>query len=86
MKLMQFTKADPDRQIRGWGGGGSSRPGDKGEGAVSKKISLALRALVWSENKGGPPVDLTLPAPCWETLICNTKKLIPSYCAPSPIK
>ena len=64
-------------------GGGSFRPWDKGEGAVSKKIFLALQTLVWSKNKGGTPLDLTLPAPCWVTLSCNTEKLIPSYCTPS---
>ena len=45
---------DPDLEIRG--GGGSSRPLDKGEGGVvlAKNFS-ALRASVWSTNKGGAP-------------------------------
>ena len=36
-----------------------SRPWDK-EGAVSKKNFSALRASVWSKNKGGPPLDQPL--------------------------
>ena len=49
-----LTVADPDLQIR-VGGGRSFRPWDK-EGAASKRFS-ALRASVWSKNKGGlsPP-------------------------------
>ena len=44
---------DPDFEIRGEvGGGEASRPLDKGE-AVSKKLFSALRASVWSDNKGG---------------------------------
>ena len=51
--------ADPDLQIGG--GGRSSRTSDKGGGAVFS----ALRATVWSKNKGGrvpraPPLDLPL--------------------------
>ena len=79
MKLMQFTVADPDRQIRGWGGGGGgghSDPEIRGRGRSPKKF-------FGSKHKGGPPVDLTLPAPCWVTLSCNPEKLIPSYCTPS---
>ena len=43
--------ADPNLQIRGdaW----SSRPWDKGGGAVSKKNFSALWASVWSKNKRG---------------------------------
>ena len=57
--------SDPDLEIRG--GGWSSRPLDKGGGPVSKKrIFSALRASVWSKNKGlaeppGPPPPLDPP-------------------------
>jgi len=50
-----YTVADPDLQISV--GGGASRPWDKGVGV---SIFLALRASVWSKNKGGgraPPLD-----------------------------
>ena len=43
----QFSKADPDLQIRGEGGR-SSRPWPRSP----KKFFSALRASVWSENKG----------------------------------
>ena len=51
---------DPDLEIRGGGGGWgeSSRPLDKREevGVGSpKNIFSALRASVWSKNKGGGP-------------------------------
>ena len=43
---------DPDLEIRE-GGGWSSRPLDKGWGSpISPKILSALRASVWSKNKG----------------------------------
>ena len=39
---MQFTVADPDRQIRGWGagggGGGVIQTLRKGRGVISKKL------------------------------------------------
>ena len=41
--------ADPDLQIRGGGGGvggRSSRPGDKGEDPVSKKICFGPSGLI----------------------------------------
>ena len=51
-----MTVPDSELEIRGGGGARSSRPLDKGEGAVSKKF--------WSKNKGGrapaprvPPLD-----------------------------
>ena len=44
--------ADPDRQIRGGGGGGQLDPAIRG-GAGLKKIFFASRASVWSRNKGG---------------------------------
>ena len=44
---------DPDLEIRG-GGGGSSRPLDKGGGRSPPPNFLALRASFWSKNKGGP--------------------------------
>ena len=55
---------DPDLEVRGRGGGGGGAGGHPnpeliggGGGAVSKIFFLALRATVWSENKGvpGPP-------------------------------
>ena len=55
---------DPDLEIRGVGVGRSSKPLDKGGGAgLSKKFFSAVRASVWSKNKGGawapraPPLD-----------------------------
>ena len=43
----------PDLEIKGGGG--------VGVGAVSPKNFSALRASVWSKNKGGgPPLDLPL--------------------------
>ena len=52
---------DPDVEIRGVGKGRSSRPLDKGGGGL-QQFFLALRASVWSKNKGGegprvPPLD-----------------------------
>ena len=59
---MGNTVVDPDLQI-GKGGGGE----EKREGPVSKKTFSALRASVWSKNKGGggqapwaPPLDRPL--------------------------
>ena len=50
-----LAEADPDFQIKGGGGeGGSSRPWDKGK-QFPKKFFSALRASVWSKNKGGGP-------------------------------
>ena len=49
--------ADPDLQM---GGGGHPDPEIRGGGAVSKKIFSAIRASLWSKNKGGtwaPPLD-----------------------------
>ena len=54
---------DPDVEIRGVGKGRSSRPLDKGGGGGGlQQFFLALRASVWSKNKGGegprvPPLD-----------------------------
>ena len=48
---LPITVADPDLQIRG-----------RGRGALSKKFFSALRASVWSKNKGGggrPPGALS---------------------------
>ena len=44
---------DPDLEIRGGGrGGGHPDPDVRG---VSKELFSALRASVYSKNKGGPP-------------------------------
>ena len=58
---------DPDVEIRGVGKGRSSRPldkggGDGGGGGGLQQFFLALRASVWSKNKGRegprvPPLD-----------------------------
>ena len=52
----QGALAEPDLQIRGEGGGRSSRPWNKEEeGGQSLKIYFsALRASVWYKNKWGP--------------------------------
>ena len=64
MHVVQQSVPDPDVEVRGegWGGGGggersgrSSRPLDKRGSPVSKKIFSALRASVWSKNKGPGP-------------------------------
>ena len=52
-----FSVADPDLQIRVEGGevqGGHSDPEKRG-GSVTKNFFSALRASVWSKNKGGLP-------------------------------
>ena len=54
---MLFTVPDPDLEIRA---PRSSRPLDKGERGLQKTFS-ALRASVWSKNKGGPGPSGTLP-------------------------
>ena len=60
--------ADADREIRGWGGGGG-RGGDRGVGGGGawegspKKFISALRASVWSRNKGGPRAPAGLDPP-----------------------
>ena len=45
-----YSVADPNRQIRGGGGGGATKLGAPGE----KKFS-GLRASLWSKNNGGDP-------------------------------
>ena len=66
MHVVQKSVPDPDIEVRGegwgevggWGGGRSgrsSRPLDKRGSLVSKKIFSALRASVWSKNKGPGP-------------------------------
>ena len=47
---MGNTAVDPDLQIRGGGGGGEKR-----RAQCQKKTFSALRASVWSKNKGGGP-------------------------------
>ena len=60
--------ADADREIRGWGGGGG-RGGDRGVGGGGawewspKKFISALRASVWSRNKGDPRAPAGLDPP-----------------------
>ena len=63
MKYMYpWAVPDPDLKIRGGKGARSSRPFDKrGGGGLQKKLFSALRASVWSKNKGGwagPPGPL----------------------------
>ena len=50
---------DPNLEIRGGGIGRSSRPLDKGGGAVFQKFFFGPSGLIWSKNKGGPG-----PLPC----------------------
>ena len=71
-----FTEADPDLQVvGGGGGGGDKRAGEEGGGHTDREIRrgpglqkhfLALRASVWSKNKGGrgpsPPGPYPGPA------------------------
>ena len=45
-----YAVPDPDLEIRGEGGGRWS----------PQNFSLTLQASVWSKNKGGPPLDLSL--------------------------
>ena len=54
--LFFFSAPDPDLEIRE---ARSSIPLDKGGGESPNKIFSALRASVWSKNKGGwfPPLD-----------------------------
>ena len=59
---------DPDLEIR-WGGA-HPVPYIRGGGVVSKQIFSALRASVWSNNRGAfraPPLDL----PLYSTIIFN---------------
>ena len=49
--------ADPDLQIRGGGGCHPHAGGDKGGARYQKTFFSALRASVWSKNKGGPSLD-----------------------------
>ena len=58
MKEVPFAVADPDLQIKEGPGHPDpeimGRGGGRGEGCLSpKKIFTALRASVWSNNKGG---------------------------------
>ena len=47
--------ANPELQIRGGGGSGHPDPEMRGGGTVLKNVFSALRASVWSKNKGRPP-------------------------------
>ena len=51
---LHSTVADPDLQIKG--GGRSSRPRDTRGARSPKKLFSALRASVWSKNKGTRPL------------------------------
>ena len=65
---------DPYLEIRGVGGGWPSRPLDKGGGAQSPNIFLALPASVWSKNI--PPLDLPLcNLCCWGSTRVRVKML-----------
>ena len=46
---------DPDLEIKGGGGGGHPDPEIRGRSPVSKISFSALRASVWSKNKGDLP-------------------------------
>ena len=51
-----ISVADPDLQIRRWGGGGSSRPGDKGDARSQKNFFQHVRPQFDLKIKGaGPP-------------------------------
>ena len=50
---MVIPVPDPDLEIREGGGGGHLDPEIRG-GTVFKTFLSALRASVWSKNKGGP--------------------------------
>ena len=75
---ISLSVPDPDLDIRG---GRSSRPWDKGEGAVSKNFFSALRTSVWSKNKRrgraslAPPLDppLSLLDYIFSWLLCPGK-------------
>ena len=55
MDKAPFSGADPDTQMGGVGeGGGHPDPEIRGMPGL-KKIFFALRASVWSKNKGGGP-------------------------------
>ena len=77
---------DPHLEIRR---GQSSRPLDK---RAPKKIFSALRASVWSKNKGGPapratPLDLTLRAePSFVFLFIEEEKRRPCLTGAKPLR
>ena len=70
-----FLVADPDPQIRGKGRaggqvqGGHPDPEIRGS-SVSKKIFSALRASVWSKNRGGGGAGSPGPLPRSATVFC----------------
>ena len=71
--MIFVTVPDPDFEIRG---GRSSRPLDKGrEGLVSQKIFPALRASVWSKNRGGRG-GLPGPSPGSATVLTRNRILL----------
>ena len=49
----------------GWGWGGSSRPLEKGEAWSPKNFFWALRASVWSKNKGVTQAPRTPHVKCY---------------------
>ena len=72
---------DPDLKMggggggRGEGGGGGREGGRGGVGKSSKKPFSALRASVWSKNKGGPkPPPRALGSATAQQGICDIHK------------
>ena len=55
------TVPDPDLEINKAGGGGGSHPDPEIRGTSLQKIFPALRASVWSKNKGVPEPPRPLP-------------------------
>ena len=73
-----------DKGLVGGGGvWGHSDPEIRGRGRSPIKHFWIFGPQFGLKIRWGPPLDLTLPAPCWVTLSCNPEKLIPSYCTPS---
>ena len=52
LKALTLTVADPDLQMGGGGGNGHPDPEIRRAGRSPKKKFSAIRASVWSKNKG----------------------------------